>query len=846
MMAPHRRSSFAALLLIVMGSIVVSQPFEHVSAHPDDIVEMSPGMYAGTLGTRARVVKLEYPKSTIIENATGDFSFRLTLDSNASSVAILVPPEFDFLGSDTTSIWTSITNDYRQISLRKLGSTDAIGPLWWKVAVTNLTIPAGTYVVRMFNIRAPDVCGRYFMKVFIGGESIGSENFPTIVVKGSLDPAYVSGRVLNGDPANYGLPVNASGKVIAEGKTATGRTVKGQAYFNASSDGAYTLYGLAAGTYSLTASAAGFAPTTMTEKISANPGQSLEGIDIYVYPSATISATIWSKSICGPIPWGYVYNWTLGQTPRPISVEILDSNATGIALITNRTDPTLAFYHFSFNGSLELDGHVPQDYAGYVSGLETGDYYLKVFVNGYIQKDVIAVHVQDHLRSVSVLIDLWRSSWLSVTVYFTDYEGGPPSPVEKSGQLRLEAYSLDGTLQGSNTTLVPAGSTNWTAAITGILGRMTDYGLPGGTYFIEASFPGYLQTNFVRATVGEGCSVTVISFPIARGGVLEVVLRSVNWQMPPQAVPWRYGNATIGVEAATIRVEAISSQGEVYVGTTKQELYAGPNVPAFANVTAVAKVTGLPSDIYLVRAYTTGYIQTRDYFVAVSPGSLSDIMIDLVQTTRIEVTLTFRSERRIAPIDTYPYDPDHVPVRIELYDSMGVLTGANMTHVDVDFNRDATIEVVGFRSYAGNPCLRWVNYYDTTDGQAQKDYGLPPGEYLVRVWVPGYHQSETMTVSTALHVSLVGAALSLERLAHVFGRVYGLNMYQDLLPLSWATITAYGPTLEATYSADGFYEMWLMDGIYILAAASAGYETEATEIYVSSGWETPVDFELSA
>jgi len=114
----------------------------------------------------------------------------------------------------------------------------------------------------------------------------------------------------------------------------------------------------------------------------------------------------------------------------------------------------------------------------------------------------------------------------------------------------------------------------------------------------------------------------------------------------------------------------------------------------------------------------------------------------------------------------------------------------------------------------------------------------------VRVWVPGYLQSEAMTVSTSLHTSRVGIRVSLERLAHVFGYVHGLDMYEDLIPLSWATVTAYGPALEATNSMDGFYEMWLLNGTYALAASSAGYETEATEIHVSSGWETPADFEL--
>jgi hypothetical protein len=818
MMSSRRRSSLAVLLLIFVGSIAVSQPFEYVSAHPDGIVEMSPGAYVGSLGAPADTVKLEYPKSSIIVNATGDFSLTIALDGDSSSVAIFIPSEFDFLEPDTTSIWTSMTNDYSQVSIRKLSSTDPIGPLWWKVTVANLTIPSGKYVVRMFNIRTPDVCGRYFMKVFIDGESIGSANFPTVVVKASLDPSYVSGRVLNGGHTDYGVPVNGSGKVIAEGKTASGRTVKGQAYFSASAGGAYTLYGLAAGTYNLTASASGFVPTTTSGTVSVHAGQSLEGVDIYVYPSATITGTICSKCASGLVPWGYNSS---GREPRPISIEILDFNLNSIAVLANRTnyDPSSGYYPFSFNGSTGLNGLVPQDYAGYVSGLEPGDYYLEAHASGYFQRDVVAVHVYKYTRSVSVPFDLWRSSWFEVTVFFMDYEGGPPSPVQKSGQLKVEAYSLDGTLWGSNTTLVPEGSTNWAIAIAG---------LPSGTYIIQASFSEYVQTALPRATVGEGCSGSTLSLQMVKGGVLEVVLRSVNWQTPPQEVPWGYPEAVM-------RLEVIDSVGEVHVGTASQEADVA---------TTMANVTGLPADRYLVRVYTPGYIQTREYSVCVSPGSVSGIMLDLLETTRIEVILTFETAGRIAPVDTYPYDTEQVPVRVELYDSTGVLAGASVTYVANESN--STVEVIGFQSYAGDPCSRWVNYYDTTDGRLQKDYGLPAGEYLVTVWVPGYLQSETMTVSTSIHVSLVGITVSLERLAHVSGYVHGLDMYQDLIPLSWATVTAYGPALEATNSMDGFYEMWLLNGTYVLAASYAGYATQATEIPVSSGWETPADFELGS
>ncbi|MGB9022767.1 MAG: carboxypeptidase-like regulatory domain-containing protein, partial [Candidatus Bathyarchaeia archaeon] len=785
-------------------------------------LQMSPGAYAHTLGTPAGIVELDYNKGSVVQNATGDISLNITLCSEASSISIYIPPEFTFLQPDTRSVWTSITNDYKRVSMAKRSSADPIGPMWWNLRIENSTIPIGGNVVRMFNVKAPDVCGRYFVKVFVDGESIGAENFPTIVVKGGLYPAYISGRVLNGDHGSYGVPVSVSGKVVAEGKTALGEVVQAQAYFKASANGAYILYGLAAGTYNVTASAAGFVPETLDRTVSVNAGQSLEGVDIYVYPSATISGTICSKCGVGAIPWG-------NATSRPISMEILDSNLQSKAwLATNTTtfDPYQAYYPFSFDGSIELDGHVPQDRADYVSGLAAGDYYLKAYVNGYLQRDVVAVHVYEYSRSVSVLFDLWRSSQFSVTVHFVD-AGGSASPTPKDGTLTLEAYGLDGGIEGYNRTSVLKNSNSSTMMITG-----KNYGLPSGTYFIKASFPGYSQAFFPEATLGEGCSTTSLSFNMVRGGLLYITLRSINWQTPPQSVPWGYPDATI-------RIEAIGSE-QVYSGTARQDITISE--PPYV---VSANITDLPPDTYLIRAYTVGYVQTRDYQVSMSFGGMSDIQIDLVKATKLRVTLTFRTEGLVATLDdTYRYNPAQVPARIEVYDSLGVLAGANATHIPAD-EANSTIEVVGFRSYAGNPCLRWVNYYDTTDGSEQNDYGLPPGTYQVLVWVPGYAQAQTMTFSTTLSITDVTLDLYFDRLAHVSGTVRGLDMYDNLIPLSWATVTAYGPTLVATSSLDGFYEMWIANGTYALGVSSPGYETQGVEIIVSMAWETPVDFDLT-
>ena len=812
--------------------------FEQVIAEAGDVVQMSPGSYSHTLGTSADIVKLDYPKGSIVHGTIGDISLNVTLNASASSVWIFLPPEFSFLRADTTSVWTSITNNYRSLAVTRAGSSDAVAPSWWAVRIENATIPVGTYTVKMFNVKAPSVCGRYFMKILVDGESIGAENFPTIVVEGSLNPAYISGRVLNGEEGQYGLPVKVPGKVIAYGTTNLGESLSGEAYFDASANGTYTIYGLAAGTYSLNATAAGFAPTPLNESVSVYPGQSSSGIDIYVYPSSTISVTISSKTIYGLVPWGYTYNLTVGVVPRPITLEISNSSGAQMALAAGVTDPSASYYNFLFNGSVEVDGHVPQDMAAYVSGLETGDYYLKAFVNEYVQKDIIAVHVNDYSRSISVPFDLWRSGWFQVTVFFRNAENGQPAPVPAGGTLQLNAYQLDGTLIGSNSTFVKPRSQTWSMEITGILSEFLfvarfaarpgkDYGILSGTYMIEATYPGYVQTSVTQVAIGEGYSATSVGLNMVAGGALIIAVRSINWDTPPQEVSWQY-------PGATITLELINSIGDIYKNTAQQQTGTSETI---------ANVTDLPADTYLVRVYTPGYTMTGDYNASVSAGSTSSIMINLLKTTKIQITLEYRTAGIITPISTYPYSLTQEPVRVELYDQFGVLAGANATYIPFG-ESNSTIEVVGFQNYAGNPSLKWVNYYDTTDASPQNDYGLPAGTYAIQAWVPGYLQAGTLTVTTSRVASIAGATLYLDKLAHVYGSVRGLNMYDDLIPLSWSNVTAYGPILATTSTIDGSFEMWLLNGTYTLAASSLGYEGQATEIQVSMAWDTPVEFDL--
>ena len=125
--------------------------------------------------------------------------------------------------------------------------------------------------------------GRYFFKMFLDNHfpvhkqgafpklinsTMPMENWPVLLVKGEVDPAFISGTVRFGDQSNpslYGLPLNLPGRVRAVGVAtnpvtgiSTGRAVQAWGYFNATSQGHFEIEGVAPGIYDIYASAAGF------------------------------------------------------------------------------------------------------------------------------------------------------------------------------------------------------------------------------------------------------------------------------------------------------------------------------------------------------------------------------------------------------------------------------------------------------------------------------------------------------------------------------------------------------------------------------------------------------------
>ncbi|MEM3072519.1 MAG: carboxypeptidase-like regulatory domain-containing protein [Candidatus Bathyarchaeia archaeon] len=988
-----KRGYLILIMLIALPLAFVQPP----PVKPQDTVNVSPGEYSYKLGQdypTEDTVKLEYPKSTVLTNTTGELLFNVTLTNvNQSALRygqvkdppnqitktliLYVPPEFKLKG--ISSVWTSFTNDYSplSISLIQTGLLDPIAPGWWKLTINDITLVKDrslalasqrsfqcntSQYVRIFNVTSPTVAGRYFFKVFIvvNGEhySIGAENFPTLVVKADLNPAYISGVVRYGGPSHpelYGSPIDASkhsdgavllpngygGIVYAEGLTAEGRRVEAKAYFNATCGGRYTLYGLAPGTYNITAQAAGFPPQRLDRMINVERGQSLEGVDIYLNEGKSVEGFLYSKHGYAETPWGYVYNITHPWIPqfRTARVEVTSLEETVIASTPLRLVdpfnlayqpgdllvPTFTQHRFALRREVSFDGHIPQDYANYTSGIPSGDYYVKAHVAGYVQPEETVIHLRNETTRIETAIDLHKTSCIELTVHFKDKMDRGASPTKVGGFLYAEALDAAGAVVGFNISYVPPGLSHFSMEIQGIdvWNRLTaqeskvtawiyarDRGLYPGTYRINVLFvnrtadfialnalllaspeqrliypivtpqltaafsaevlelanrgtPVYFQLDELKATAGGICtSRTEVSLPLVKGGGFNVTLYAVDWEKPIVNRNWNHPYSPIKIDIYDERGSLMDSlYGYQPPPEPLRPSTVSISTEGFVTINNVAFFTraiGLKTGRYMLKIYTYGYLQDPLHdplLVQVSLGDISDTRANLVKGARIELTLIFKTEGLMDPINNKleyarPLNGlDATPLRVELFDEEGELSAATVTYIPAGVEAfQVTLE--GFLSYYGNPRLLWTNFYDTTDGSRQNDYGIEEGSYLIRVTVPGYLQPILLSVEVnsgpVKSRPTVSVVQSLERMGYLKGHVIWVNWCGRAYPLSWAAVTAYSTDgMEGyTYTLDGDYEMWLPSGDYDFGLSHPGFKDTYFEkgLHIGPGSVTTLNF----
>ncbi|MGA2790171.1 MAG: carboxypeptidase-like regulatory domain-containing protein [Candidatus Bathyarchaeia archaeon] len=820
------------------------------------------------------------------------------------SVGIYIPP--DFAGLTLGNTWTSFTNNYdpHGFSLSKLSSSDQVGPDWWEISLSNITVThdPSSYLaplvgrrifvvnqaqyIRLFQVTSPSIAGRYFFKAFINGKSIGAENFPTIVVKASRDPGYISGVLRDSGEHNASLkgqPIqlaNGTGaRVLATGFDDLGNAVSAQAYINSTALGSYTLFGVAPGTYNITAYAAGYIPATDYVRVNVGPAQSLEDVDIYLTGSVKITGTVLSENAEGtPIPWGTLTGVSLfggsRNENRAITVDALNldgsvaaSTAAPFGELQN-TDPSSTTFNFAIQ-QIGFDGRIPQDYANYTSGLTQGDYLLYAYVTSYVQLEEVRVHVDNETIQTFSMIPLIRTGTFIVTVHFRNENGTiGPDEIAVPATLTVSAYGPSGRLSAQNVTFVPAGATEATVELQGFSNTRSfgirslfsqNYGLLPGTYQIIASVSSsptiagnanlgirdfYYQMTNVYATIGLGDAVVSISLPVYKAGGILLTIFSIDDQTPWIGGPWNYN-------AKTINVMIIGSDGEIYRANVTQ--LGGQTNVNFAYV-------GLKTDSYSVFVQTLGYTQSEIIHLNVELGGNSDAPVWMIENPVIDLDLAFTHETLLSNItSTLPFAQpinhiDATPVRLEVFDQLGNFVAANATYVPNN-TTIAHFTLAGFDLYYGDPRYVWSGFYDTTEGTSQSPGGLVlypwsdlPREYTVRIWVDGYYQENRLQVLVPTRErGNVSVVQPLDRATRIAGNIAGPDIFEFARPLSWATITLQpndytltriidvAPGNYTTYSLDGSFQLWVPEGSYGMGVSLGGYSSYSAKIEVAPG-----------
>jgi hypothetical protein len=646
--------------MMISAFNVISFQVPKASAQYELNVFMQPGvadpynpgfsLTLGTLRTNPDYIVATQNAFSILADSVGDLQFTFTVNTAVGYIRIWVPPEFTFTNTNNArfSVWTDITNDYGYISVSTRPTLDSIAPNWTRITIgrhdasypgywaaasamyTTSVIQPGTYHVRLLGLKAPSILGLYHFKIATDVAEMLVDNWPIIIVKGELNPAFVTGLVESSIHLS-GL----SGKVAVEGTTPDGRSIIAQAYFApADEEGTatglyrYWIFGLPAGSYTMTATASGHKSDT-TERFTVNAAQSLHRTNnFWLYTGPAVSVHVFSKHGRGTIPWSCLWQPPFGNNDpslvpttaadcatandyaglRDILVELYDNagNKVGfwgsdvngawgdqrsMAGTILPTDPTATDYMMNLLDqrglpSVNWDGHVPQYGADFVAGFTPGtDYNVKTFVTGYVMTDTDAFQRTFTVNDAGTLVemDLRRSNWFAVTAHELDNiypmtlafsavpTGTDPAPGAEAGLAAIQIPPAPGEF----TVVLEGWNGGWPAA-----DPTNDYGINPGTYDIKmyAADQGTPMTGaigrgmyYIRSDEPFTGSIALCNSPSGlsfrvRPVTLTLALRSIDSEIPSHERPWTFPGAEIWVDFLDSSGNVVASIDPTEVG----------------------------------------------------------------------------------------------------------------------------------------------------------------------------------------------------------------------------------------------------------------------------------------
>jgi hypothetical protein len=242
----------------------------------------------------------------------------------------------------------------------------------------------------------------------------------------------------------------------------------------------------------------------------------------------------------------------------------------------------------------KFSGMVPQVFATWTDSLDPGQYYIRVFLNGYVQTTIDGTTFADYPFTVpgigpynlAIPIDLIQSCSFNVTVHFHDVPGtlvespiGGPDPAR---YMIAEAFARDNSLAAFNFTQVASTKSEMSISLNGLgmagdplhispfdprapikysLARYRgayDYGLPTDTYTVRIFMRGYIQAlppavSFdeldqpISITSSVGTCLLLASTHMYRGGSINATISSTDWERPKVERNWVWNNTSVNL-----------------------------------------------------------------------------------------------------------------------------------------------------------------------------------------------------------------------------------------------------------------------------------------------------------
>jgi hypothetical protein len=254
----------------------------------------------------------------------------------------------------------------------------------------------------------------------------------------------------------------------------------------------------------------------------------------------------------------------------------------------------------------KFSGMVPQVFATWTDSLSPGTYYVRAYLNGYVQTGYDGTLLIDYPfdvpyigpSNVFIPIDLVESCGVNVTVHFHDLPGSlvddPIQGPDPARYLIAEAFTRDGFVAAFNFTQVHEKS-EATILLNGLgmagdplnilpfdprapikysLFRyrgLYDYGLPTDMYTIRVFMRGYIQALPPATSIDEldqpltvnlavGTCLSEASTHMFRGGSINATVSSIDWEIPTVERNWVWNNTSVN-----LLVYDISSQNFIAV-----------------------------------------------------------------------------------------------------------------------------------------------------------------------------------------------------------------------------------------------------------------------------------------